>query len=88
MLTPRLRLSLAYLTQAPRGRNEKTNTRQTGSLKQLTIEGKPYQSGTQARVAMEVVVKVQSDPLVHALRIWQRRGVSTYRGDAVFYLAD
>ena len=37
-------------------------------------------SGTQARVAMEVVIAVLSGWLVHALRIMQRRRVPTHRG--------
>jgi len=39
-------------------------------------------SGTQTRVAMEVVVTVQIGPLVHALRILQRKKfpLATHRG--------
>jgi len=48
------------LTQAPRGRNKKAE-RQTRNAKKLILEGAPYTlPSAQARVAVEVVMAVQS----------------------------
>ena len=72
---------LCLLRQAPKGRNQKTN-RQRRKAKQRKLKLRSY-SGAHARVAMEVMVAVQSGTLLRALRVQLKRRVSARRGGEV-----